>query len=135
MPSQQPARHSTTLSTTFMLALTCSPCWKSRRVPDASWNKAFARLYAHAERELDGLLAGAREAKPLRSLLHHRKGLSVFVDDTPPARGGGACRGSRSAGVSLLPVGVRCCSARGCGADRRDNALVLLDCKGSTKHS
>ena len=38
------------------------------------------RLFAYAEQELAGLTAGARRAKPLRSLLHHRKGLSVFVD-------------------------------------------------------
>ena len=49
-------------------------------VAQSKLEKAFARLYAHAERELDGLPAEAREAKPLRSLLHHRKGLSVFVD-------------------------------------------------------
>ena len=40
----------------------------------------FDRLFAHAEQELDGLPAGARHAKPLRSLLHHRQGLSLFVD-------------------------------------------------------
>ena len=38
-------------------------------------------LFAEAERELDGLEADAREAKPLRSLLRHREGLSVFLDN------------------------------------------------------
>ena len=39
----------------------------------------FHRLFAHAEQELDGLPPGARQAGPLRSLLRHREGLSVFV--------------------------------------------------------
>ena len=38
------------------------------------------RLFASAEQELAGLTPGARKAKPLRSLLNHREGLSVFVD-------------------------------------------------------
>ena len=43
--------------------------------------KAVKRLFADAEAELAGLPAGSREAKPLRSLLNHREGLSVFVDN------------------------------------------------------
>ena len=38
------------------------------------------RLFAKAEQELAALPAEARETKPLRSLLNHRGGLSVFVD-------------------------------------------------------
>ena len=38
------------------------------------------RLFAKAEQELAALPAEARETKPLRSLLNHREGLSVFVD-------------------------------------------------------
>ena len=38
------------------------------------------RLFAHAEAELAGLTAGSLKARPLRSLLNHREGLSVFVD-------------------------------------------------------
>lgn len=41
---------------------------------------ALARLFADAETELAGLADTARRAKALRSLVHHRKGLSVFVD-------------------------------------------------------
>ena len=41
----------------------------------------FDRVFAYAEQELDGLPAGERKARPLRSLLNHRKGLSVFVDE------------------------------------------------------
>ena len=37
------------------------------------------RLFANAGRELAALPAGARQARPLRSLLNHRNGLSVFV--------------------------------------------------------
>ena len=37
-------------------------------------------LFAGAEAELAGLSAKALRAKPLRSLLNHREGLSVFVD-------------------------------------------------------
>ena len=40
----------------------------------------FERLFVHAEQELDALPAQERKARPLRSLLNHRKGLSVFVD-------------------------------------------------------
>ena len=32
-----------------------------------------------------------------------------------------------------LPLPLGCCLARGFGADRRGNALILLDCEGSTK--
>ena len=42
--------------------------------------KAVDKLFADAKAELAGLPAGSREAKPLRSLLNHREGLSVFVD-------------------------------------------------------
>ena len=41
---------------------------------------ALARLFADAETELAGLSDTARQAKALRSLVNHRKGLSVFVD-------------------------------------------------------
>ena len=44
-------------------------------------NEALADLFAEAERELDGLDADARRTKPLRSLLRHREGLSVFLDN------------------------------------------------------
>ena len=43
--------------------------------------KAVDKLFADAEAELAGLSAGSRKAKPLRSLLNHREGLSVFVDN------------------------------------------------------
>ncbi len=39
----------------------------------------LAALFATAERELKGLDEAARQAAPLRSLLNHREGLSVFV--------------------------------------------------------
>ena len=42
---------------------------------------AVARLFADAEAELAGLSKRARRAKPLRSLLNHREGLCVFVDN------------------------------------------------------
>ena len=42
--------------------------------------KALDALFAEAERELSDLPAGAREGKALRSLLNHREGLCVFVD-------------------------------------------------------
>ena len=42
--------------------------------------KAVDDLFADAEAELAGLSAKALRAKPLRSLLNHREGLSVFVD-------------------------------------------------------
>ena len=38
-------------------------------------------LFADAKAELAGLSAKALRAKPLRSLLNHREGLSVFVDN------------------------------------------------------
>ena len=47
----------------------------------ATLKEAVDNLFAHAKRELAGLPAGAREAKPLRSLLKHREGLSVFVNN------------------------------------------------------
>ena len=42
--------------------------------------QAVDRLFADAEAELAGLSAKALRAKPLRSLVNHRAGLSVFVD-------------------------------------------------------
>ena len=42
---------------------------------------AIARLFADAEAELAGLSKGARRAKALRSILNHREGLCVFVDN------------------------------------------------------
>ena len=42
--------------------------------------EALNGLFADAERELAGLPEPAREGKPLRSLLNHREGLSVFID-------------------------------------------------------
>ena len=41
---------------------------------------ALDGLFATAERELAGLPEHAREGKPLRSLVNHREGLSVFAD-------------------------------------------------------
>ena len=41
----------------------------------------LAALFATAERELKGLDEAARQAAPLRSLLNHREGLGVFVDN------------------------------------------------------
>ncbi len=41
---------------------------------------ALDGLFAAAERELAGLADDAREAKPLRSLVNHREGLSVFLE-------------------------------------------------------
>ena len=43
--------------------------------------KAVKRLFADAEAELAGLPDNDRRAKPLRSLLNHRDGLCVFVDN------------------------------------------------------
>ena len=43
--------------------------------------KAVDELFAQAEMELAGLSARAREGKALRSLLKHREGLNVFVDN------------------------------------------------------
>ena len=42
--------------------------------------RALGQLFAAARRELDGLPDEAREGGPLRSLLNHRAGLSVFLD-------------------------------------------------------
>ena len=49
-------------------------------------NKAVDDLFTDAAAELAGLSAKALRAKPLRSLLNHREGLSVFVDrpQVPP---------------------------------------------------
>ena len=41
--------------------------------------RALGQLFAAARRELDGLPDEAREGGPLRSLLNHRAGLSVFL--------------------------------------------------------
>ena len=41
---------------------------------------ALDGLFAEAERELAGLPEHAREGKPLRSLVNHREGLSVFLE-------------------------------------------------------
>ena len=48
--------------------------------------QAVDSLFADAEAELAGLSAKALRAKPLRSLVNHRAGLSVFVDrpQVPP---------------------------------------------------
>ena len=43
--------------------------------------KALDALFAHAETELAALPEHAREGKALRSLLNHREGLCVFVDN------------------------------------------------------
>ena len=43
--------------------------------------KAVDELFGQAEAELAGLPAKARQGKALRSLLKHREGLSVFVDN------------------------------------------------------
>ena len=42
--------------------------------------RALGQLFAAARRELDGLPDEARQGGPLRSLLNHRAGLSVFLD-------------------------------------------------------
>ena len=42
--------------------------------------RALGQLFAAARRELDALPDKAREGGPLRSLLNHRAGLSVFLD-------------------------------------------------------
>ena len=49
-------------------------------VAQAALKQALDSLFADAERELAGLPEPAREGKPLRSLLNHRDGLSVFLD-------------------------------------------------------
>ena len=46
----------------------------------AALKKALEGLFAQAERELTALPAQAPEARPLRSLLNHREGLSVFLE-------------------------------------------------------
>ena len=46
----------------------------------AELEQAVDALFAAAEKELAGLGAKARKARPLRSLLNHREGLCVFVD-------------------------------------------------------
>ena len=43
--------------------------------------QAVEALFASAEKELAGLSARALKAKPLRSLLNHREGLCVFLDN------------------------------------------------------
>ena len=43
--------------------------------------QAVEALFSAAEKELAGLSAKARKARPLRSLLNHREGLCVFVDN------------------------------------------------------
>jgi transposase len=47
----------------------------------AELKKAVENLFAQAEAELADLPAKARQGKALRSLLKHREGLSVFVDN------------------------------------------------------
>ncbi len=47
----------------------------------AALKKAVDELFAQGEAELADLPAKARQAKALRSLLKHREGLSVFVDN------------------------------------------------------
>ena len=75
-------------------------------------NKALDDLFAHAEAELAALPGHAREGKALRSLINHREGLCVFVDNPqvpltnnkaerflrPPAIGRGLSFGSDSEG-------------------------------------
>ena len=46
----------------------------------AALRKALDSLFAQARRELAALSAQAPEARPLRSLLNHREGLSVFLE-------------------------------------------------------
>ena len=71
MPFRRPCRHATP-----GIAL------RSRNAKDrpAALKAALDSLFADAERELAGLPDEAREGKPLRSLVNHRDGLSVFVD-------------------------------------------------------
>ncbi len=45
----------------------------------AALEETVEALFAQAQTELDALPEDAREAKPLRSLIRHREGLSVFV--------------------------------------------------------
>ena len=61
------------------LALECqSPAFEAAQAP---LKKAVDGLFARAEAELAGLPDKARQGKALRSLLKHREGLSVFVDN------------------------------------------------------
>ena len=55
----------------------------------------------------------------------------VRVDLDPPVPSPAIAR--RQGEPELAATG--CCSARGLGADRRGNVLILLDCEGSTKHA
>ena len=45
----------------------------------AALEEAVEALFAQAQTEFDALPDGAREAKPVCSLIRHREGLSVFV--------------------------------------------------------
>ena len=79
-------------------------------------NKALDDLFARAEAELAALPGHAREGKALRSLINHREGLCVFVDNPqvpltnnkaerflrPPAIGRGLSFGSDSEGGARL---------------------------------
>ena len=61
------------------LALICqTPAFDAAQ---AALKKAVDELFAQGEAELADLPAKARQAKALRSLLKHREGLSVFVDN------------------------------------------------------
>ena len=53
--------------------------------------RALGQLFAAARRELDGLPDEAREGGPLRSLLNHRAGLSVFLDKPGVPMDNGGC--------------------------------------------
>ncbi len=55
-----------------------SPAFEAAQAP---LKKAVDGLFARAEAELAGLADKARQGKALRSLLKHREGLSVFVDN------------------------------------------------------
>ena len=76
--------------------------------------KAVDELFAQGEAELAGLPDKARQGKALRSLLKHREGLSVFVDNPQvPLDNNVAERAFRSA-----VIGRRLCF----GSDSRDGA-------------
>ena len=76
--------------------------------------KAVDELFAQGEAELAGLPDKARQGKALRSLLKHREGLSVFVDNPQvPMDNNVAERAFRSA-----VIGRRLCF----GSDSRDGA-------------
>ncbi len=76
--------------------------------------KAVDELFVQAEAELAGLSAKARQGKALRSLLKHREGLSVFVDNPQvPMDNNVAERQLRSA-----VIGRRLCF----GSDSEDGA-------------